>query len=223
MKNKHSDIILFQYGDREEIGHALTHFLGILFGLFVLFQTLINKQAQTPNHLLFATCLFALGMIAVYTSSTFYHLATRPHVKLFLKKCDHASIYILIATSYTPFLLVIFHKNHSYFSLLALSLVWILSTGGVVFKLRARHKHLALSVASYFILSWLSLVLIDEMKMAFSKNILFAIFLGGFFYTFGAIFYLMKKVPYHHVVWHIFVLCGSFAHYIAIVWAIKTI
>lgn len=207
------DAPVFQYTHFEEWLHVLTHAIGIVFGI-TAFATLVAKGLSinsTPHIIAFG--IYSLCMIALYTASTFYHYSRNHKIKLRLKKVDHSCIYLMIAGSYTPFLILAV-KGSLGFTML--TLVWILAVGGIVFKIFSKKRFLYLSVITYLGLSLLSLTTWAELTKNISDQSIHFLVIGGALYCFGVIFYLMKKVKFHHAIWHLFVLGASYAHFHAI-------
>ena len=202
--NTHQHTDLLHYPRREELLHALTHFFGIILGLFVLVRSVTDPVMLSNAENFFSGFCFSLGLLMVYTSSTVYHLATNHQFKLKMKKLDHASIYVLIAGTYTPFIIALMQSEKNSSGMIYLAVVWTLAVMGIVFKMMAKKRHLYLSVMSYVAMGWIAVLIRKELSLHFSQDLILWIFLGGFFYTAGVAFYLMKRMSYHHVIWHLF-------------------
>ncbi|QQR80322.1 MAG: hemolysin III family protein [Deltaproteobacteria bacterium] len=203
----------FQYTRREELANAITHGLGIIFGFFVLTDLLMI--AYERGSWLRASCYFVYGvsLITLYSASTFYHLAKTKKVKDALKKLDHISIYFLIAGSYTPFLLLNVGGSFGFKFCIG---IWITALLGTFAKFKISNKRIKLSVFFYLIMGWAIMFAWNHLVAAVPSPIISWLIYGGCFYSFGTLFYIMKKMPHHHMIWHLFVLSGSVCHYVSI-------
>ena len=149
----------------------------------------------------------------LYTASTLYHAARSPRAKKIFKTLDHSCIYLLIAGTYTPFTLVTLRGSWGW---TLFGTVWGLSLFGIIFKIFFVYRFKILSTIVYLIMGWLAIVAIRPLASALSTGGLLWVVAGGFFYTFGVVFYLGQKIPFHHSIWHMFVLGGSACHFVAI-------
>lgn len=201
------------YSTVEEVWHALTHGLGIplsIAGLAVLVAfASINGNAW---HITSAS-IYGGTLILMFCASTLYHGVWQPRVKALLKKCDHAAIYLLIAGTYTPFLLVNLRHDGGWPMFVV---VWSLALAGVVLKFLDFRPLRRLSLVLYLGMGWLILFLIGPLLEQLSTGGLMLLAAGGVSYTLGAGFYASKKMPFHHVIWHVFVLAGSAFHYFSV-------
>lgn len=201
---------LFQ--SREESANALTHGLGVLLCLVGIPALL---QEAIPNSSWFqqaGLCVFCISLLMVYLSSTVYHCLSAERLKRLWHRIDHISIYFLIAGTHTPFLLYFAEAQEAH---IFLQLIWGMVAVGVFYKLFFFGRYEWLSVLYYVVLGWMALVTIPAMVGGMSDEILFWIIAGGLSYTFGVIFFLWEKLPYHHAIWHLFVLGGSAGHFAA--------
>jgi hemolysin III len=152
----------------------------------------------------------------VFGFSSLYHFQREPSRKYLMKKWDHISIYYLIAGSYTPFLLA-YASEKTAFTMLAV--LWGLALAGTIFKIFFTGKFRFVSTGIYLAMGWSIVAAPSEFADAIPDRQFFWIWFGGIFYTVGVLFYLVKKIPYHHAIWHIFVLLGAVAHFVG-VWSI---
>lgn len=206
-------IQIFLYSKREETANWVSHFLGFLFGIYVLISLLlIVTMNYSPAHLA-STLLYSLSLMALYLSSSAYHFSKIPERKVLYKKMDHICIYYLIAGSYTPYLLLGIggELGHNFFYL-----VWGIAILGTIFKVFHVHKFEMLSTLSYLGMGWLVVLIWKPLVDSIPESALHLIMIGGAFYTLGVVFYKMKKLPYHHAIWHLFVLAGSVFHYLSV-------
>ena len=202
-----------KYSLGEEIAHGLTHGVGIVLaiaGLCVLvtFSALYGSAVHVV-----ASSIFGASMIVLYTASTLYHSLPMPETKRIMRVVDHASIYLLIAGTYTPFTLVTLEGAWGW-SLFGV--VWGLAIAGIIFKLFFTGRFDRLSVAIYVAMGWCGLVAIKPMMAALPTLGLWLLVAGGLAYTGGVIFYLLERMRYHHAIWHLFVMAGTTLHYFVI-------
>ncbi|MEW6998455.1 hemolysin III family protein [Colwelliaceae bacterium BS250] len=194
----------------EELLNSITHGLGALLSVAALTLMIL---AANDGFELASAIIYGLSMITLFSASTLYHSVTNPSAKKVLKLLDHCAIYLLIAGTYTPFMLISLKGVWGYS---ILSVVWTLAVFGLYFKLMYKQRFPKLSLITYLAMGWLIVIAMPEMieKVASGGIILLAA--GGAAYSLGAIFYAIKKIPYNHAIWHVFVLAGSICHFLAI-------
>lgn len=207
---------LKQYSRGEEIANSIIHGLGALLGVvgmtvLLVFAILYGTRAHFISYLIYGSSL-----IFLYSASTLYHALPFWKAKNIFKVLDHIGIYFLIAGTYTPFLLINLSGPWAKGMLIA---IWSMAGVGCVFKLFFTGRFTLVSTLMYIAMGWVVVIAYKPMSEALAPETIKWILLGGLFYTGGTIVYLMKGVPYHHAVWHGFVLFGSIAHYIAVVGA----
>ncbi|MHC0463140.1 PAQR family membrane homeostasis protein TrhA [Kosakonia cowanii] len=198
----------------EEIANSISHGIGLVFGIVGL--VLLLGQAFDTHASTLAITSYALyggSMILLFLASTLYHAIPHPRAKIWLKKFDHCAIYLLIAGTYTPFLLV---GLDSPLARGLMVVIWGLALLGILFKLTIAHRFKVLSLVTYLAMGWLSLVVIYELAMRLSPGGITLLAVGGLIYSLGVIFYVCKRIPYNHAIWHGFVLGGSVCHFLAI-------
>lgn len=198
----------------EEIANSISHGIGLVFGIVGL-ALLLGQAVDTHASTLAITsyALYGGSMILLFLASTLYHAVPHPRAKIWLKKFDHCAIYLLIAGTYTPFLLV---GLDSPLARGLMVVIWGLALLGILFKLTIAHRFKVLSLVTYLAMGWLSLVVIYELAMRLSPGGITLLALGGLIYSLGVIFYVCKRIPYNHAIWHGFVLGGSVCHFLAI-------
>jgi hemolysin III len=197
---------------REERANAFTHGLGVLLCLIAVPILIYEGSSSSNLYQLIGLGAFGTSMLMVYLSSTIYHSVSSPPLKNLWHRIDHISIYFLIAGTHTPFLLYFSFGNQSRYFLYAL---WGMVALGVLYKLLYFGRLKLLSVFYYVIMGWMAIFTIPPMLQAMEGEILFWIFTGGIFYSIGVVFFLWEKLPYHHAIWHLFVLAGSAGHFFA--------
>ena len=196
----------------EERWNWMTHGFGailFLIGTFIL----ISNDKHITSYSSFAIIIYSVSLILLYTSSAIYHYVKKPKLKKKLRVLDHISIYFLIAGTYTPVTLITLINSKGW---LLFSLVWGIVGLGTVLKLFFTGKFEVLSLLLYLVMGWLIMLDINELSDQVGDQGMNWLMLGGGAYTFGIVFYVMRKLKFHHVIWHIFVLSGSVFHYIFI-------
>lgn len=201
------------YSTQEEIAHAVTHGIGAVAGIVGL-AVLVGFASRFGDMWHVLSCsIFGATLIILYTASTLYHSIPIPEAKRVLRVIDHASIYLLIAGSYTPYLLVTFRDS---FGWPLFILVWGMAIVGVVFKIFFTGRFNRLSTLLYVGMGWVALLVIKPLIDGLPLGALVLMFAGGLAYTGGVVFYLWESLRYHHAIWHGFVLAGSVLHYLAV-------
>ncbi len=206
-----------QYSQSEEKANALSHALGIVMGIAAGF--LLLNAVSTNSWAVLSVWVYLFGMMASYITSTWYHGTTNPERKRILQKLDHASIYLHIAGSYTPFTLVTL-RNEGWWGWGIFLFVWIAAIVGVALSFRRHDKHSHLETACYVIMGCSILIalnpLLDALSVDGKTSAFYYLVGGGVSYVVGALFYSWRKVKYMHTVFHFFVLGGSICHILAI-------
>ena len=197
----------------EELAHGLTHGIGALLsiaGLTILVaKAAVWGQAQDVT----AAAIFGSALVLMYTASTLFHSIPLPATKRVLRIIDHSLIYVLIAGTYTPFTLVALHGLWGW-SLFGFT--WGLAVIGVGFKIFTTGRFEALSLVIYLLMGWCGVVAAKPIIHAMDAGGLWLLLAGGLSYSFGVIFYAWQRLPYHHAIWHGFVLAGSVFHYFSV-------
>lgn len=197
----------------EEVAHSVTHGLGILAGIVGLAFLVGYAMKYGDGWVVAAVSIFGASIIIMYTASTLYHSVTQPKAKHYLRIFDHCAIYLLIAGTYTPFLLVTFRED---FGWTLFMVIWGLAFLGIIFKLFATGKWDKISALIYLGMGWIVVVVMKPFVATLPTGGLILMVAGGLAYTGGVVFYLWDKIPYNHAIWHGFVLAGTVFHYFAI-------
>ncbi|MFQ2516836.1 PAQR family membrane homeostasis protein TrhA [Aeromonas caviae] len=200
------------YSPREEWANRLSHGLGLLLGGLGLVLLLHKGWDQGPRVLL-SYGVYGASLVLLYLASTLYHSVSSVAARRWSKLFDHCAIYLLIAGTYTPFLLVVLDTPLAQGLMVV---IWGLALAGVVFKLIFINRFKKVSLFTYLMLGWLSLVVIYQLYLHLDGTGLLLLGLGGLIYSLGVIFYVTKRIPYNHAIWHLFVLGGSLCHFMAI-------
>jgi len=205
--------VLPYYSPREEMANAVTHGLGIVFAI-AGFAVLVACALRYGDATLVTACaIFGAALILCYTTSTLYHSIRIERVRHLLRTLDHAAIFVLIAGTYTPFMLGNLRGPWGW-SLLAA--IWTLALTGIVLRLVLRGRLHGLVVALYIAMGWAVVVAVKPMLEHVATGGLALLAAGGLAYTGGVVFYKWKRLPYNHAIWHGFVLLGSALHYFAV-------
>jgi hemolysin III len=198
---------------KEETINAVTHGLGAVLALGGL-AVLVELAALRGDAWHVVSCsIYGATLVLLFTSSTLYHSFRGERVKHIFRIVDHASIYLLIAGTYTPFLLVNLRGRWGW-SLFGV--VWGLALAGIIFQVFFVHRFRLAQTLIYLAMGWMVVIAAKPLLALVPKPGLLWLLAGGLFYSLGAVFYLWKKLPFHHGIWHLFVLAGSVCHYFAI-------
>lgn len=194
---------------REEFANVATHGLGVLAsvagGSVLIVLAVLSKSAWN----IVGVSVFAVSLVLLYTASTIYHASTNETRRRRLKVVDHSAIYILIAGTYTPFLIGTLRGGWGW---TLMGVIWALALAGVVFKLYFTGRYQRLSTAIYLAMGWLIVIALGPLIRALDAMALGWLVAGGIAYTAGTLFYHARRMPYAHAVWHVFVLGGSVCH-----------
>jgi len=202
----------------EEISHSALHALGSHLGAAMLALMVVfgaQSGTQVPWKVVSAA-VFGATIILLYTVSSVYHAVTQPRAKHLLEVCDHMAIYFLIAGSYTPFMLVTLREAYPVLAWAIFGVVWGLTVVGSALKLFTTGKWRFLSTLAYIGMGWIALVAIRPLMASLPVAGLLWLLAGGCLYTLGTVFFLWRLMPFHHAVWHLFVLAGTFCHFISV-------
>ena len=201
------------YTAREELANSLTHGVGALLAVGGLAWLVTLAAIRGDAWHVVACSVYGAAMVVLYTASTLYHAIPAPRVKRALRVFDHASIYLLIAGTYTPLTLISLRGPWGW-SLFGT--VWGLAVVGIVLAIAFPGRWRALSVALYVAMGWAVVVATGPLLAALPTGGLVLMLLGGLAYTGGLGFYAWRRLPYGHAVWHLFVLAGSALHFAAV-------
>lgn len=204
----------YEYTLAEELLHAITHGAGALLSIAGLSWMLYVAIPTADPWRIVASIVYGSSLIALFLSSTVYHALHRSPRKHVYKLLDHCAIYLLIAGTYTPFLLVALRNSTGWW---LFGTIWALATAGVLTKLWFKHRYPRLALGSYLLMGWLVVVAGPEVVDAIGSAGTLWLLAGGLSYTIGAVFYAAKRVSYNHAIWHVFVLAGGACHFLAVV------
>ena len=206
------------YSVAEEIAHSAIHAVGSHFGAAML-ALMVVFGAQSGTQVVWKVvsgAVFGATIILLYTVSSVYHAVTHQRSKQILEICDHMAIYFLIAGSYTPFMLVTLRQTHPVIAWTIFGIVWGLAVAGVIFKLFTAGQLRFVSTLGYIGMGWIVVIAIKPLMDSLPAAGLAWLVVGGGLYTLGTVFYLWRLMPFHHAVWHLFVLAGTVCHFFCV-------
>lgn len=198
---------------REETANALTHGLGALLGCAALALLVVFASLRGTAWHIVSCSIYGATIVLLYAFSTSYHLIRNQRAKKILQTLDHSAIFLLIAGTYTPFLLVTLRGGWGW-SLFGV--LWGLAAVGIVLEVTLTARFRMLAVPVYLVMGWIALIALRPMMARLAPGGMAWVFAGGLAYSVGVIFYVLKRVPFAHTVWHVFVLGGSICHFFAV-------
>lgn len=202
------------YTFKEEVANAISHGIGLILGIVGLVLLLVKAIDQQADALTITSMsVYGGSMIALFLASTLYHAIPYRRAKRWLKTFDHCAIYLLIAGSYTPFLLV---SLRTPLAIGLMIVIWSLALIGILMKIAFVYRFKKLSLITYLSMGWLSLIVMYQLAIHLEVGGLTLLAVGGLIYSLGVIFYVVKRIPYNHAIWHAFVLAGCACHFLAI-------
>jgi hemolysin III len=197
---------------KEERYNTLTHAFGIVLAILGFFL-MWNRSSEMESKSVFSVVIYSCSLIVLFTASTLYHSVDKKGLKTRLRVLDHISIYYLIAGSYTPVALITLVEGNGW---LIFYLIWGFALLGTVLKVFFTGRFEVFSLLLYLLMGWLIVFDIVNLIESSSSTALFLLFLGGAFYTGGIFFYVKHRIPYNHLIWHLFVLGGAISHWLYI-------
>ena len=215
-ENRDLDRIAFPrlYTLGEEIANAITHGVGTGLSIAGLTVLVVLAALGHDTWKILSFSIYGATLVLLNLASTLYHSFQHPRAKRIFRFVDHGSIFLLIAGTYTPFLLV--NLRDSPWGWTLFGIVWGIALAGILFKAIFLGKLRRLSVVAYVAMGWLAVFAWKEMFTHVPTSGLVLVGIGGVVYTLGLAFYGWKKLPYSHAIWHLFVLAGSACHFFAV-------
>ncbi len=198
---------------QEEKANAITHLIGAILSLGACIWVLTRISSLSKPSMAAGAMVFVLSMFLLYSASSLYHYLPKGNAKRLCRVFDHANIYILIAGTYTPMLLYV---NSSIANTILL-LVWGITIVGIIFTLVFWGRFGIIHVMIYLLMGWMIVLFWGDIIPYLPSGLLTWILAGGMFYTVGVVFYAMKRLPYSHAIWHMFVLGGTACHFLGFV------
>jgi len=204
---------LTYYDSKEERLNIITHGIGFLLSIVALVLLIVYASRYGTVWHITSFAIFGASLIVLYAASTFYHYAKNPDLRIKLNILDHAAIYVLIAGTYTPFTMVVL-KGWIGWTIFGVS--WGLAIIGIVFKIFYFGRFDRISTIAYVLMGWVVIFAIKPLMDELPTKGLIWLFAGGLAYTFGAFLYSRKNLRFNHALFHVFVLIGSFCHFMAV-------
>ena len=202
-----------RYSLGEEIANSVSHGVGAALAVAGLAVLVAFASLNGTAWEIVGVSVFGATMVLMYTASTIYHAIPSMRAKRVLRVLDHSAIYLLIAGTYTPFTL---GNLRGPWGWTLFGIVWALAVAGIVFKALALEKLGVLSVLFYLAMGWLVVIAARPLLAAVAPGGVVLLGAGGLCYTAGVGFYAWRRVPYHHFIWHLFVLAGTICHFFAV-------
>ena len=205
--------IINTFSKDEEIANAVSHMVGATLALISAVVLIMHGIKTKSAVVVTSFAIFGAGLVIMYTVSSIYHALHNNKAKQVFQILDHSAIYILIAASYTPFLLLVVKSKAGY---IIFFIQWLICIFGIAFKSLCVEKYVLFSTLLYIVMGWMIMFVWGDLIANISQQSLILLFIGGILYTLGTIFYMWNWFKYHHFIWHIFVLLGSVAHFFAV-------
>jgi hemolysin III len=199
----------------EEIANAISHGLGFVVSLAAAPILIARSVTQGNAAQTLGASVFAASVVLLYLTSTLYHALPRSRAKRVFRVIEHSGIYLLIAGTYTPFTLGVLHGPWGW---TLLGLIWGLAVVGIVLKAVGGLRYPAVSTGVYVAMGWLIVIAARPLLLRLPPAGIAWLALGGVAYTVGVAFYVSRRLPYGHFVWHVFVLVGTTCHFFAVMW-----
>ncbi len=200
-----------QYTLTEEIFHSITHGIGAALAVAGLVVLVVHAAQVGDAWRIVSFSIYGGSLTLLYIASTLYHSFQNERLKRFFRHLDHLSIFLLIAGTYTPVTLISLRGTWGW---TLFGLIWGFAVGGIVYEMLFLGRYKWITVTIYLGMGWLAVVAVKPMLTMVPRGLLWWLLTGGLFYTGGILFYVRKKVLYHHVLWHLFVLFGSACHFL---------
>ena len=202
-----------EYGFLEETFNSITHGIGALTSIAGLVLLIVFSSIYGSTSHIISCTIFGVTLVLLYTASTLYHSFQKPNIKQFFKILDHSCSYVLIAGTYTPFMLV---TLRGFLGWTIFAAVWFMALAGILFKVFFVHRFQIISTIAYVAMGWIIVLAIKPLFQTLQSGGIIWLICGGLAYTLGVIFYAWKKLPFNHAIWHLFVLTGSTCHFFAV-------
>jgi len=201
------------YEPKEEKFNVISHAIGLVLSIAALVLLVVYSSIYGSAWHIVSFSIYGASLIVLYSASTFYHYVQSPKLRHRLNIFDHSAIYVLIAGTYTPFTLVVLN---GWVGWTIFGVSWGLAIVGIILKLFFTGKYDKISTFAYVLMGWVVIFAIKPLVHNLSFEGLMWLLAGGIFYTVGAVLYSIKNLKFNHAIFHIFVLLGSFAHFVAV-------
>jgi hemolysin III len=201
----------------EELANTLTSGAGLICSLLGFVVLIVLSLLHGGRWEIISCAIYGVSLVSLYAASTLYHGVSSPRAKQALLIFDHCAIYLLIAGTYTPFLLVNLRGSLGW-SLFGT--IWGVAISGILFKLWFADRFPILSTSLYLAMGWLGVLGASELNLHVPHQGVLWLCVGGLVYSLGVIFFACRRIPHHHMIWHLMVLAGSACHFIAVLYAV---
>ena len=211
-----------EFSIAEEVAHSSTHAIGSHIGAAML-ALMVVYGAQSGSQVAWKVvsgAVYGSTIILLYSVSSVYHALVNPRAKHIMEICDHMAIYFLIAGSYTPIVLVTLRPQYPALAWSMFGIIWGMALVGVILKAITIGRFRILSTLAYIVMGWMAIIGIGPIIKTMDGHGVIWLVLGGVLYTLGTVFYAWRIMPFHHVVWHLFVLAGTICHFFCVLFSI---
>lgn len=198
---------------KEELANSITHGLGLALSVAGLVVLIVFAALRGNAWHVVSCSVFGATLVLLYSASMVYHIVRSPRAKRIWKILDHSSIYLLIAGTYTPFMLVNLRGGWGW---TLFGLVWGLALLGILFKVFFVDRFVIASTVVYLAMGWIMVIAVKPLLASVAGGGILLLLAGGLAYSLGVVFFAWGKLPFNHAVWHLFVLAGSICHYFAV-------
>ncbi len=202
-----------QYTTRERLADGCIHAVGVTASLVALAALLVVGVKSQATLWIVSLTIYGVALVAMFTCSAGYNLIVRPKVKAVFRRLDHAAIFLMIAGTYTPFVLI---KMNDFWGYTLLAVVWTMAALGIAIKLFAPRYLDGVSTALYLVQGWAVIVAWHPLVSAVPERAALLLMIGGVLYTLGVVFHLWERLPYQNAIWHGFVLAAASVHFAAV-------
>jgi hemolysin III len=202
---------------REEIFNSITHGIGTLLSIAALVTLVVFAVMKGDTWHVVSFTIYGSTLVLLYLCSTLYHTFTKEKLKNLFARFDHAAIFLLIAGTYTPFLLTVLRGTLGW---TLFGIIWGVAIVGVVIRSIYLTRFRKLMVGLYLAMGWMFVVAVGPMMRNLPQTSIIFLFLGGIFYSAGVVFYMWRNLKYGHGIWHLFVLAGSIMHFFAVIYSL---
>ncbi|MBK5198991.1 MAG: hemolysin III family protein [Methyloceanibacter sp.] len=208
------NVVFPQYTMPERVADGCIHVIGVTASLVALTVLLVVGVETQATLWIVSLAIYGLALVAMFSCSAAYNLVVRPKLKEVMRRLDHAAIFLMIAGTYTPFILI---KMNTPWGLGLLAVVWTMAAIGISIKLFAPRFLEGLLTALYLVQGWAVIAAWEPLMSAMPGRVLTLLVIGGVLYTVGVVFHLWERLPYQNAIWHGFVLSAASCHYAAVI------
>lgn len=203
---------VIKYSKSEELLNIGTHIIGFILSIIFFTPLLVNSYQKGDMVVFMAWLIYFIALALMFLASSLYHSMRSPLPRTIFRAIDHGVIYLTIAGSYTPIILIGLRSN---FAIIIFVIIWVLALAGIAMNIIAfatanEDKIKKASMIIYMLMGWLSVLLLYQIYKHIGLSYILILVVGGLLYTVGAVFYSNKKIPYNHAIWHIFILLAAF-------------